>query len=172
MDRVKRIVAHPWVVRGAQLFIGAWFVWAGLAKISDPAGFATNVHNFRLVPVPLENLVALTLPWVELVAGLALVLGLRARAGGLVSLALMVVFTLAVGIALARGLDIECGCTGTDDGARVGLLKLLQNLGGTALALVATMRPPGGAAVAVPAALERSPAAARRTSARATSARP
>ena len=141
MSPLLEKLRHPWIVRTAQVLIGLVFIAAALPKIGDPQSFAAAVHNFRLLPLALENLVALSLPWVELVAGLALVFGLRARAGGLLVSLMMVVFTLAVGIALARGLDVECGCFGTADGSRVGAQKLLENAGLTVLAILGTLRP-------------------------------
>jgi len=141
MNELLQKLRHPWVVRGAQVVIGLVFVAAALPKIGDPQSFSTAVHNFRMLPLFIENLVAVTLPWIELVAGMALVLGLRARAGGLLICLLMVVFTVAVGIGLARGLNVECGCFGTADGSRVGAQKLFENLGFTVLALLGTLRP-------------------------------
>lgn len=129
------------VVRACQIATGVIFAWAGLAKIGDVQGFAGQVHNFRLVPIALENLMAMTLPWIEVVAALALVLGVRARAGAVLSASLLAVFTLAVIAALARGLDIECGCFGTSDASRVGALKVVENLGMLALAAVGSLRP-------------------------------
>ena len=73
-------LAHPAFVRVAGIAIGLVFVVAGLAKIGDMGAFALQVHNFRLTPIALENLVAMVLPWVEVVAGTALVLGARSRA--------------------------------------------------------------------------------------------
>ena len=134
------LLRHRVTVRICQLVIGAIFAMAGLAKVGDLAGFAEQVHNFRLAPVALENLLAMTLPWIEVVAALALILGIRARAGGVVTAALMAVFTVAVALALVRGLDIECGCFGTADASRVGLVKLAQNLGMLALAVMASLR--------------------------------
>ena len=55
--------------------------------------------------------------------------------------ALMVVFTVAVAQAVARGLDFECGCFGTADGSRVGARKLLENTGLTILAAISGLRP-------------------------------
>jgi hypothetical protein len=127
MGALRRIVTHPAVIRGCQLVIGVVFAWAALAKIGDVRAFAVDVHNFRIVPIAVENLVALTLPWIELVAAMSLVLGVRARSGAIVSLALLVAFTLAVAAALARGLDIECGCFGTGDASTVGVRKLVEN---------------------------------------------
>ena len=137
-------IRHRRVVRICQLAIGVIFAVAGLAKLGDLQAFADQIHNFRIVPVPTENLVALFLPWVELVAALALILGIRAREGALLVSAMMAVFTVAVGAALIRGLDIECGCFGTSDASRVGLVKIVQNLGMLGIAALATLRPAGG----------------------------
>ena len=49
--------------------------------------------------------------------------------------------TLAVLAALLRGLDIECGCFGTADASRVGVVKVLENFGMLALAVLASLRP-------------------------------
>lgn len=135
------MINHRLTVRACQIAIGAILAGAGLAKIGDLASFAIQIHNFRLLPIPLENLVTMTLPWIEVVAALALILGIRARAGGLVAAALMALFTLAVFVALVRGLDIECGCFGTSDASRVGIVKVLQNCGMLALAVIGSLRP-------------------------------
>ena len=140
---MRRLLTHGATIRVCQIAIGAIFIAAGLAKLGDLRTFAEQIHNFRLTPVATEHLVAIVLPWVEVLAGLALLLKVRARAGATLTAVLMVVFTLAVLQAVIRGLDIECGCFGTADASRVGLTKLLQNLGMTALALVASLRPRG-----------------------------
>ena len=136
-----RWISKPVVVRASQIVIGVLFAWASLAKLGQLEAFATQVHNFRLVPVALENLVAFTLPWIELLAALALILNVRARSGAVVVTALLSVFTVGVAQAMIRGLDFECGCFGTSDGTRVGMFKILQNLGMLAVAFVATRRP-------------------------------
>jgi uncharacterized membrane protein YphA (DoxX/SURF4 family) len=114
--------------------------WAGLAKIGDLHGFAEQLHNFRMMPIPLENLIAISLPWIELVAALALIFGVRARAGAMLSALLLTGFTTAVFVAMIRGLDIECGCFGTNDATRVGWGKIGQNLAMLALAVVGSVR--------------------------------
>ena len=120
---------HPLVVRGSQIVMGVVFAWAALAKLGDLQGFADQVHNFRMVPIFAENIVALLLPWIELVAALALMSNIRPRSGAVVVTGLLAAFTIAVIVALMRGLDIECGCFGTSDASRVGLVKITQNLG-------------------------------------------
>jgi len=135
------LLTHPLVVRACQIATGVVFAWAGLAKIGDPLAFAEQIHNFRMVPVFAENLVAMTLPWIEVVAALALLLGVRARDGAILASVSLVVFTAAVIAAFARGLDIECGCFGTADASRVGVIKIGQNLVFIALAVGASLRP-------------------------------
>ena len=140
MKTVLDKLAHPAFVRVAGIAIGLVFVIAGLAKIGDTGAFAAQVHNFRLTPIVFENLVAMILPWVELVAGTALILGARSRAAAWICAAMMIVFTIAIGQAAARGLDFECGCFGKGDSSTVGLSKLAENIGLTVVALVATLR--------------------------------
>lgn len=134
------LAATP-VRRGAQVLLGVLFVYAALAKIVDVADLATEVHNFRIVPLWSENLIAMTLPWVELLAGLALVLGVRSRAGAWVVGALLLAFTAGIVAAMARGLDITCGCFGTSTVTRVGWSKLAENAGMIVLAGLGSLRP-------------------------------
>ncbi len=137
---MARALRHPLTVGVARLAIGLVFVVAALAKIGDPAYFAQQVHNYHLAPIWSENLVALTLPWMELLAALALILGPHARAGAVVTLACMLVFTVAVGAAWARGLDFRCGCFGKLGAGYVGGEKFAENVGLTLLAWIAALR--------------------------------
>lgn len=141
MSAVPGFLRARAVVRLAGIAIGVVFITAALGKIGDLGAFAAQVHNYRLAPVWSENLIAMTLPWVELLAGLGLVLGVRPRAGAVVLLALIAVFTVAVGSAWARGLDFECGCFGKASAATVGARKVAENLGYTLLAAIAVLRP-------------------------------
>lgn len=134
-------LSHPALVRGAQVAIGLVFLAAALAKIGDVAYFAQQVHNYRIAPPWSENLAAIAMPWIELVAGLALVVGPRRRAGAFIALAFMAFFTVAVGAAWARGLDFNCGCFGKAGAAAIGARKFAENVGLTLLAFVAFLPP-------------------------------
>jgi uncharacterized membrane protein YphA (DoxX/SURF4 family) len=95
-----------------RLFLGAFFVYASLDKIASPAAFARVIYQWQVTGPVLSNVVAVTLPWVELLAGTLLVLGLWKRESALVVALLLVVFLGAAGSVLARGIDVEnCGCT-------------------------------------------------------------
>lgn len=140
MGALQAFALHPTVRRLAQIVAGVIFLAAALTKIADLGAFAGSVHNFHLepvVPVALTNLLAMTIPWVELVAGLSLVTGVRPRAGAVVYVVLMAAFTIGVVAAMARGLSFECGCFGKAGAATVGARKLLENLAMLAVGVVA-----------------------------------
>jgi uncharacterized membrane protein YphA (DoxX/SURF4 family) len=134
-------IAHPRFVRLCQIVLGLLFAVAAVAKLTDIGAFVTQVHNFRIVPVAAENLLAMTLPWIELLGALALLFNLRPRAGAAVITGMLVVFTLAVIVAMSRGLSIECGCFGRLDATRVGMTKVLQNVGMMTLGVLSLLRP-------------------------------
>jgi uncharacterized membrane protein YphA (DoxX/SURF4 family) len=100
----------PWLSIRVQLALGALFVAAAIPKILDPPSFAHMVYNYRLLPGAVVNSMALVLPWVELLAGLALILGFwRRTAAGLTAI-LLLVFIGALAVNLARGNPVNCGC--------------------------------------------------------------
>lgn len=139
MKTLAAFLARRGVVRAAQVVLGVLLGWAALAKLGDIPGLARDVHNFRLLPLASEHLLAIVLPWIELTAALSLVLGIRPRAGAVVAASLMIVLTTAVAIAMARGLNFECGCFGSAGATRVGAAKLLENVALLAIALVGTL---------------------------------
>jgi uncharacterized membrane protein YphA (DoxX/SURF4 family) len=106
----KEALASPWLTVRVQIALGLFFVVAALPKLVDPPSFAHMIYNYRLVPGALVNLVALVMPWLELLAGLALILGIWTRtSAGLVGV-LLLVFLVAISLNLARGNAIDCGC--------------------------------------------------------------
>lgn len=103
-------LASPWLTVRVQIALGVFFVAAALPKVVDPPAFAHMVYNYRLVPGALVNLMALVLPWFELLAGLALILGIWTRTSAALVGALLGVFVVAISVNLARGNAIDCGC--------------------------------------------------------------
>ena len=113
---------------GIRVILGGVFVFAGVVKIIDPATFANDIGNYRLLPHEWNNLLAITLPWIEVAAGLLLIVEIWARASTLVIAVMLTVFLAAIGQAVARGLNISCGCFGTVEGRKVGLVALAQDV--------------------------------------------
>ena len=116
-----------WVSLILRFVVGGVFIVAGILKVLQPGTFAADIGNYRLLPHEAINLLAITLPPIEIVAGGLLVLGFWKRASALLIAVLMAVFLVAIGQALARGLDVRCGCFGTVEARKVGLMALGQD---------------------------------------------
>ncbi len=106
-----------YAVLAARLLIGGLFVYAGMYKVLDPGSFAPAIRNYMILPPAVTNAVAVTLPWIELAAGLMLILGLYTRPAALVTTGLLGVFLAAIGYAYVTGLDIDCGCFSSPQGS-------------------------------------------------------
>jgi uncharacterized membrane protein YphA (DoxX/SURF4 family) len=115
---IRSRLLHPWLTVRAQIALGAVFVAAALPKLADPPGFAEAIWNYRLAPAWLIHPAALVLPWLELLCGLALCLGLWARAAAAWLGALLLVFLAALSINLARHHPVDCGCFSTQAAPR------------------------------------------------------
>lgn len=116
--------------------IGILFLAAAWPKYFDPEGFARAVSHYHLLGETAQRVVALVLPPLELVVGVCLVLGVADAGASLLALLMLVLFTGAVSSALARGLDISCGCFDTEGGQKVGVTKLVENAGLIVAAIV------------------------------------
>lgn len=113
-----------------QFVLAAFFVVAGIAKIADPPGFAHEIHNFGILPGAAVNAMALVLPWLEVVTGVALFLGIARRTTARILGILLVVFIAALSVNLARGRPVDCGCFGMStvqktDAERLAEMKLV-----------------------------------------------
>ena len=94
-------------------FIVGLVLLSGIRKIFDPASFALSVYRFHLLPDGLVNLVALYLPWLELISALCLLFIPRLRIAALwIALGLFSLFTTGISINLLRGTSFSCGCFG------------------------------------------------------------
>lgn len=96
----------------------------------DPSVFALLLNNYKLLPSWAINPIAILLPWLEVVAGTCLLLGFWAIGSALLVSILLFVFTAALSINLARGLDISCGCFSLSDRTdTINWLYILRDLG-------------------------------------------
>ncbi len=104
--------------RCALHLIAAWifggvFIFSGYVKVRDPQLFLMQIRGFHLLDDPYAAWLALGLPWLEILCGVAVLIGFMRR-GGLILLGMAVIMFIAVlSIAWGRGLDIECGCFGS-----------------------------------------------------------
>ena len=93
-----------------RIVLGGIFSYAAVLKIADPVSFAGSVAAYHILPYFASYLTAAVLPFLELFCGILLVTGYRVKGGAMIITALNLVFMLALVSAIARGLDIDCGC--------------------------------------------------------------
>jgi len=123
--------------------IGLIFLYAGIGKAIDPAGFAIDIQNYRLVPWTCAVLLALYLPWLEIFCALGLIFHIAYRGALLLTTALLASFVVAYGSTRPRGLDVACGCFGhgVHRGYWVGLISDTLLLIVTVYLLRASLQP-------------------------------
>ena len=102
---------------GLRLALGLLFLWAAVSKVPDLAAFAQDVANYRIVPPALVPYAAAAVVGIEIVTGIALVTGIAARPAAILASILLIAFTAFLAQALLRGIDLRCGCFGTNEAA-------------------------------------------------------
>lgn len=107
---MRRIIDNDYLTMLVRLVVGITFIYASYYKIIEPGDFAKSIWYYHLTPGSLINLIAIILPWVEFLCGLALIFGVGYRGALWLVTVMTVVFVLAIASAIARGLDLDCGC--------------------------------------------------------------
>jgi len=130
----------------ARLALGLMFLYTGYVKAMDAANFLKLLREYHLFAPESYvwmNLVAITLPWLEVLCGVLLIAGIALRGTSLLVAGMLIPFTVvvtlrAVGIHNAEhiafcAISFDCGC-GT--GAVNICGKIAENTGLTLLALL------------------------------------
>jgi uncharacterized membrane protein YphA (DoxX/SURF4 family) len=107
---MEKAFENSWIELAARWILGLTFIYASYHKILAPADFAKIVYGYALFPHAAINLIAIILPFIELVAGLALILGIYPRSAVLIINAMLVAFIIVLSINLIRGHEFDCGC--------------------------------------------------------------
>lgn len=110
---MNRWLFHPWLAVRVQMVLGSVFVVAAFSKIADPAGFAKSIWAYGMLPWEVIRVSATLIPWIEMVAGVALFFGIWSRGAALWLGVLLLVFIAALGINLHLGRVVDCGCFGS-----------------------------------------------------------
>jgi uncharacterized membrane protein YphA (DoxX/SURF4 family) len=141
-----------WIGR---LVLGGIFVYAGFSKLLMPntnlwpmfvlkfsismniSSFAQQVESYKMISPEASQLVAHTLPFVEIVLGLLLLIGWRLRIWATAITAIMVGFLAVVTRAYLLHMDINCGCFGTPE--KLTGMTVLRDAAFAGLALLMTV---------------------------------
>jgi uncharacterized membrane protein YphA (DoxX/SURF4 family) len=123
-NQLKRWLLHPWLSVRVEFALGLLFIVAAVPKLMDPPAFAKAIWYYNLFPAWSIHPFALTLPWLELLSGVALCLGLWTRAAAAWIATLLLSFIVALSINLARNHPVDCGCFGVGSTAKTDTERL------------------------------------------------
>ncbi len=132
----SKILSNKYLHIILRILLAMVFIITGISKIVIPIDFAKNISNYDMLPNFLVNIVAIVLPWIELISGLMLLLGIRIKANTILMIIMLLIFNIAICTAMVRGLDIDCGCYADITQQSVGFKKLLENFGLILIALL------------------------------------
>ncbi len=107
---LRHILTHRYLALILRLYLGGLFIYASMYKINYSAEFAEVIAGYQILPYWVVNISAVVLPWVELIAGMLLLAGVRSRSAVTVIGALLIAFAVALLVNLLRGASIPCGC--------------------------------------------------------------
>lgn len=107
------VLISPWPYRIVRFALAALFLYGGIVKLIDPKAFAAAISAYDLVPEAFLPVVAIGLPSIEVVAGIALLLD-RIWGHHLIT-GLLALFVFVLGYGVLGELNVDCGCFGPDD---------------------------------------------------------
>lgn len=112
MTFLRKLLFHsPWVCSLLRVLLGGIFVMAGASKLVNPRAFARIISAYGLLPEELLVAAAIGIPAIEFLAGLGLLFKVR---GSLATICgLLTCFLFALGYAIWKNLDVDCGCFST-----------------------------------------------------------
>ena len=118
----------PWLTLVGRLLVGGVLVVAGYLKVGNTAKSQMAVRAYEVLPISIANSLGVILPWLEIGAGLLLILGVAVKWSSIFAAALMFIFIAAIAQAWARGLRIDCGCFGGGGQVAAGKTRYLEEI--------------------------------------------
>ena len=123
--------------------LGAIFIVAGASKAGHAAEFAAQIAGFRLLPQAVIIPLAMVLPYLEILLGGYLIVGLFTRVTAWLAVVLFALFDLAIASAVVRGMTVSCGCFGPNDTTVTTWTEVARDAVFVVLAVVVALRAPG-----------------------------
>lgn len=109
--------------------LGGFFIYSGTTKLMDLSDFVDSVGNYQIVDRPWDAIFGYFVPWLEVVLGFAIATGICFRSGLVITIVMLLGFSIAISWVWSQGLNINCGCHGKSDEPTNYPLSIARNLG-------------------------------------------
>jgi uncharacterized membrane protein YphA (DoxX/SURF4 family) len=108
-----KLLVNPWLYRIVRFALAVLFIYGGVIKLFDPKAFAATISTYNLVPELFLPVVAIGLPIIEVIAGIALLFD-RIWGHHLITV-LLAMFVFILGYGVLGDLNVDCGCFGAEE---------------------------------------------------------
>lgn len=102
-----------WFTLLLRIGISLLMVYAGAIKLWEVGRFAWDIQAYELLGPKLSVMLAVWLPWLEILGGIGLWLPTVRSGSSWLLMGLMVLFMGVLATTWYRGLDVDCGCFGS-----------------------------------------------------------
>lgn len=111
MESLSVFLSQPYLLLIPRAIVGLLLIIGGVGKGINLREFKQIIYAYNLIPAPLVGMFSYSLPWIEMITGIALLLKVLSPFAEFIAVGLFLIFAIAVGINLLRGRrEIPCGC--------------------------------------------------------------
>lgn len=132
-------LTSPYFLLFARLCVGGVFIVSAVGKLLDKAGTEASMSRYPFLPRGSGKLIADYFPFVEMLVGVLLVLGIFTRLGAVAAIALFVLFTTLIVYDLTRGQSASCHCFGRLSDEKLTPVAVVRNAVLMVLALLVAL---------------------------------
>ena len=105
-----------------RIIVGGIFFYAGFLKINDLQSFELSIRNYQILNDPWVGILAMTLPPLEMILGITILIKFLYQGALLIACMTMSVFIASLLSLLARNIDINCGCLGLNTSVQIQIM--------------------------------------------------
>lgn len=102
------VLRNSYLILVLRLFVGATFIFSAVTKLPLQYRFIEVVQSYHLLPDPLATAYGIALPWIELLIGVYLLLGVLLRPSAFATILIGISFLIANVSVIVRG-EQYCG---------------------------------------------------------------
>jgi uncharacterized membrane protein YphA (DoxX/SURF4 family) len=130
MKMLVRFFSHPATLGVFKVLLGLLFVISSISKIQNPAKFMDSIEAYKLLPSIFIHPMAIIIPWMQIVCGLFFIFDIYAQSSALILSGLLLVYTVAIAQAFARGMSMDFGCFDLIEGLedKVGWKSIIRDI--------------------------------------------